>query len=264
MTDDSTQNIIQEHMRKLPEGVRSAIHASDWERKILTIGRRYGLHVDQLEVLQTELSLAVLGLSSREEFVKETMKEAHILSETMVKLVSDINTEIFEPIRVHLHENLEPEQNTISEIDNNADELRDGEIATLEKHGIELDTNEPRPLSQSEMFQKREYEKQETDLKTKNTDIEEKSFSQNSQETKRKRKLMVKSFSDLLEGGSDVLFQSQNEDPSSVKALEYTEQEGYTPEDVNHLGSYEPQNTQGFTSKKDVSYSVDPYREPVE
>ncbi len=262
MVNESLYNTIQEHMKKLPEGVRSAIHASDWERKILTIGRRYGLHVDQLEVLQTELSLAVLGLSSREEFVKETMKEAHIPSETMVKLVSDINTEIFEPIRVHLHENLEPEQNTISEIDDNADELHDEEKATLEKHGIELDTNEPRPLSQSEMFQKREYEKQETSSETKNTGVEEKSFSQNSQETKKKP--MVKSFSDLLEDDSNVSFQSQNEDSSSVKALEYTEQEGYTPEDVSHLGPYEPQNTQGSTSKKDVSYSVDPYREPVE
>jgi CRISPR/Cas system-associated exonuclease Cas4 (RecB family) len=227
------------------------------------------LHVDQLEILQTELSLAVLGLSSREEFVKDTMKEAHIPSETMVKLVSDINTEIFEPIRVYLHQNLKPEQNTLSETDtdDSADELHDSEKVTLQKHGIELDTNEPKPLSHSEIFQKKEHEKREVsaenEIETKSRNIKEKDFVQNSEETKKKP--VVKSFSNLLEDDSSVSFQSQDEDLSSVKAFEYTEQEGYIPQDVDHLGPYEPKSSaEEIQNTKDGVYATDPYREPVE
>jgi|GEM_PF-1557484 len=139
MINNSIQNTIDQHMKTLPSYVQSAIHSSDWERRILNIGRKYGLHVDQLEILQTELSLAVLGLSDRQEFVHEVMREARVNKETMDLIVGEINRDIFIPIRKALREaqeDFEAEQDRVE-----LDETEDSEptsLSGLEKNEEDL------------------------------------------------------------------------------------------------------------------------------
>ncbi len=144
MNNSPVQKTIDQHMKTLPEDVQEAIHGSSWERKILMIGRKYGLHVDQLEILQTELSLAVLGLTGRDEFARETMHEARIDKQTMDLMVVDINKEIFEPIRTHLRRSREAEaerRGTETEKETSSG-LVESEEATLKRHGVSFDFNE--------------------------------------------------------------------------------------------------------------------------
>lgn len=137
MNNQTIQNQIDDHMKTLPTDVQNAIKSSSWERKILTIGRKYGLHVDQLEVLQVELSLAVLGLTGRDEFVREVMSEAKISKETMNLIVEDINHEIFEPIRNYLHTTrINEEEREIS-----LSGLEKKEEETLSRHGVSFDVS---------------------------------------------------------------------------------------------------------------------------
>ncbi len=148
MNTQSTQNTIQEHMKTLPHDVQEAIHGSSWERKILDIGRRYGLHVDQLEVLQTELSLAVLGLVGRDEFVKETIHEGGISRQVMDLMILDINREIFEPIRNHLKQTRMREETleSVSE-QQTASGLHSYEEQELQKHGVSFNLDEEQTVS---------------------------------------------------------------------------------------------------------------------
>ena len=125
-------------MDTLPSYVQSAIHSSDWERKILNIGRKYGLHVDQLEILQTELSLAVLGLSDRQEFVHEVMKEARVNKETMDLMVGEINRDIFIPIREALRQAQEDfEKQQAREVAEESDD--ENEFQNPSRSGLEQD-----------------------------------------------------------------------------------------------------------------------------
>jgi hypothetical protein len=160
LQSQNLKNTIDEHMKSLPHDVQEAIHGSSWERKILEIGRKYGLHVDQLEILQTELSLAVLGLVGRDEFVRETMREAHIPKQTMELMVFDINRDIFEPIRDRLkqtrvREEVEDEIAEEAAETNNDDNnetvsgLYSHEEKELEKHGLSFDFKEETPVPQN-------------------------------------------------------------------------------------------------------------------
>lgn len=150
MTNESLKKTISDHMKTLPRDVQDAINASSWERKVLTIGRRHGLHVDQLEILQTELSLAVLGLADREEFVQETMREARIDRQSMEKIVKDINEEIFEKIRNYLKQTRQ--HNYEVERENNGfveeEKLQEYEEETLRRHGFSFNLDEEQVVPQ--------------------------------------------------------------------------------------------------------------------
>jgi len=140
MISQNIQTTIQEHMKRLPRTLQEAIHASSWERKILNIGRKHGLHVDQLEILQTELSLAVLGLIPRDEFVREVAREAEITKENMSKIIEDINSEIFAPIREYLKEHMEPVGAPSQEQTSETLDMK--ERATLKRHGVSFEDDE--------------------------------------------------------------------------------------------------------------------------
>lgn len=152
MTNNSLKDTIQNHMKNLPQDVQEAIHASSWERKILDIGRKYGLHVDQLEILQTELSLAVLGLTDRSEFVRETMREARIDKHVMETMVMDINREIFEPIREHLRQSRQYEYEVEREEAESTTGLERHEEETLKKHGVSFNLDEEQEIPAKQTF----------------------------------------------------------------------------------------------------------------
>lgn len=163
MISNSLKNTIDQHMKMLPHDVQEAIYGSSWERKILDIGRRYGLHVDQLEVLQTELSLAVLGLVGRDEFVKETVREGGISRQVMDLMILDINREIFEPIRNHLKQTRTREE-TLEAVsqENTTSGLLSHEEQELQKHGVSFNLNDEQETSSASLpFQTMELQKED-------------------------------------------------------------------------------------------------------
>lgn len=247
------KNTITEHMKTLPHNVQEAIHASSWERKILDIGRKYGLHVDQLEILQTELSLAVLGLSGRDEFVRETMHEARIDKQTMDRIVDDINREIFEPIRSHLRAATEREQ----QVQNRDEELetKTGLVAheeeTLRRHGVSFDMDEDQTPPQKEMVAPAETPKPETLILSKTL-----SKPLRVETNAPKPVSNTISFSDIIQ---------ESEESEEDVAEEPVKNPFEIQIDPNKLPSAQTEQNQGVVagSRKTFYEKGDPYREPI-
>lgn len=252
-------------MKTLPHDVQEAIHGSSWERKILDIGRRYGLHVDQLEVLQTELSLAVLGLVGRDEFVKETIREGEISRQIMDLMILDINREIFEPIRNHLKQTRTREETleSVSE-EQTASGLRSYEEQELQKHGVSFNLDEEqattvlRPVQTQEQkeFVKQEEQKPQSilskplTLKPQTNPNASVSFEQSIQTNIQPKKEVVvqEEVSDANpeQNQTEQVIQGANLDPRSLP------------------GSKTQKNQSAISDSRGTFYGgSDPYREPV-
>lgn len=96
------KQIIDERMLKLPPTLKEAIDSSDWERKIFDIGKKYSLHIDDLEYLETELSATIVGLSDRNEFAESLKTHLGLKDNVVEGIITDINNKIFEGIREKL------------------------------------------------------------------------------------------------------------------------------------------------------------------
>jgi len=265
MISRSLKNIIDQHMNSLPHDVQEAIHGSSWERKILDIGRRYGLHVDQLEILQTELSLAVLGLSDRQSFIREVTSEAHIPKETMFVMVEDINREIFEPIRDHLKKTRQKNYEVDRESEHNtASGLHEEEETLLQQHGLSFSLEEdekviaPAPLISSTVTEKQEDIVQENYPKP----ILEKPLVLN-------KDIPKTSLDNLLQNSTFIKNIHEDEDSSMEEgdtqnvSLEKKVIPGIDI-DLNTLPSAKTlENQKKIEAARNPIYEKDPYREPI-
>lgn len=120
--------ILEDQFSKLPPELRKAIADSAWEKKILAIGKRNGLHIDQLGVLQSELALAISGLIDFDEFFAEIQKRLSITSSVAQDVVDGANAEIFSVIRDRLKYYLE----------NKDDAMGHEEKSVLQNYGIDI------------------------------------------------------------------------------------------------------------------------------
>lgn len=264
MINNSLKNTIDQHMKNLPEDVQEAIHASSWERKILDIGRKYGLHVDQLEILQTELSLAVLGLTEREEFVQETMREARIDKHVMETMVMDINREIFEPIRERLRLSRQHEYEVEREETEPVTGLERHEEETLKKHGVSFDLNEEQEIPAKQIFVEPETIVQE----------EKKPILENPLRLQKNQigEKQTTSFDDIIKNQNIVSPEAQpvsenikTEPVATVSKVETPKNPFDVVLDPNKLPSATTEaNQQKITETRKPFYEKgDPYREPI-
>jgi len=255
MNTQNLKNTIDQHMKTLPHDVQEAIHGSSWERKILDIGRRYGLHVDQLEVLQTELSLAVLGLVSRDEFVKETMREASITRQIMDLMILDINREIFEPIRNHLKQTRTREE-TLENVNESrtVSGLHSREEDELRKHGVSLDLEEEQMIPEKPQF----VSSQEKIEETTNQPILSSPLSIKKQNTPKPTTTV--SFQDILKN-------TEQKEPLPVIQKEEVQKQNIVGSDINlaDLPSAKTEIAQNkiTESRTPIYQGTDPYREPI-
>jgi hypothetical protein len=270
MTDNNLKNTIDQHMKSLPDDVQEAIHGSSWERKILTIGRKYGLHVDQLEILQTELSLAVLGLTGRDEFVRETMHEARIDKQTMDLMILDINREIFEPIRNHLRKSREAVMERVdAETEKETSSgLHSDEEETLRRHGVSFDFDEEQVEQKALPVQVEKQEIVEAPVNTPQKTLTQPLV------LKQKPGLNTNatSFEDLFPDTvniDDLL--AEDESPNQVTPINTSREDKVTPsipgDTIDHsqhpVAKTEVHQEMINQSKTPIYTKGDPYREPI-
>lgn len=98
MEQDAVQK-IQQRIAELPEDVRAAIQSNDLHQKVLAIGGKHQLHIDQVGELEDEVMLAMLGFSPLETLGKRLSDALHIAPDAGERLAADINTELFGSIR---------------------------------------------------------------------------------------------------------------------------------------------------------------------
>jgi hypothetical protein len=97
--DDNTTKIIKERFDSLPESIQEVILSSNYEETLLEIGKQYNLRVDQLDILERETTLVMMGLTPTKNFETELIRELHLDNLRGSQIVKDINEKVFLKIR---------------------------------------------------------------------------------------------------------------------------------------------------------------------
>jgi hypothetical protein len=98
---------IQERFLALPKPVQEAITSADLTKHLQTLANTHKLHVDQWQKLENQVLFSILGMHDISSFPKEIQDTLGIPAEDAAKLATDINAEIFEPIRKELERELD-------------------------------------------------------------------------------------------------------------------------------------------------------------
>lgn len=95
---------------KLPEEIKRLLGSSEITDKIINIGKKYNLHLDEQSNLNEEMSLVLYGLEKTENFNSNLRRNIN-LSEDLANLITyDLNQQIFSKIREELKNSSSPKQ----------------------------------------------------------------------------------------------------------------------------------------------------------
>jgi len=90
-----TNTEIQQHITELPDNVRRAVMGFNWADEITTIGREFGLHMDQIGALQYETMMIILGLSPSASYSNALVHALEIDKNTAEEIVMSANAHVF-------------------------------------------------------------------------------------------------------------------------------------------------------------------------
>src|SRR3990167_11362864 len=97
--DENIKKIIKEKFDALPEGIQEIILSSNYEETLLIVGKQYQLNIEQLDILQRETTLVMMGLTPTKDFATELARELKIDAVKASQIVKDLNEKIFLKIR---------------------------------------------------------------------------------------------------------------------------------------------------------------------
>jgi hypothetical protein len=101
---------FEERLKQLPKVVQDAITSADVQKRLRELSDKHKLHLDQWELLENEVKLALLGFEPAEDLEKNIEKEVGVSAEIAGALAEDISTIVFEPIREELERSLDNPQ----------------------------------------------------------------------------------------------------------------------------------------------------------
>lgn len=90
---------IEARIQELPKDVQAAIMSNDFEAQVAEIGQKNRLHVDQIGELGDEVLLVMLGFMPADGFAEHIQKNLHLYSEQAAAIETQVNDQIFLPIR---------------------------------------------------------------------------------------------------------------------------------------------------------------------
>ncbi len=97
-----TDKAFAERLALLPPVVQQAIQSADLEKHLRALADSHKLHIDQWELLENEVKLALLGFEDAEKLPENLRDVVGVDTQTADELATAINDEIFEPIREEL------------------------------------------------------------------------------------------------------------------------------------------------------------------
>lgn len=100
------QKRFDERLKQLPPAVQRVITAADIAKNLRTLSQKHQLHLDQWELLENEVRLALYGFQPVEKLEENIKNEVGISAEVAADLVDDIATVIFEPVREAMEQEL--------------------------------------------------------------------------------------------------------------------------------------------------------------
>lgn len=140
---ETNQKLIEERVAMLPPYIRTALGNINWGPEILNIGKKFGLHVDEMGTLQTETVLVLVGLVHPNEYPANLRQELHVPQEKIDGIVKDVNEKILKTIRQSLIDFIEHES-TQENVGEHQEEVQgwakeSNQQNIFQKTGIELE-----------------------------------------------------------------------------------------------------------------------------
>lgn len=135
---------------KLPGNLKEVIQNSNYQSELYKISEIYKLNVTQMGNLDIATTDLLIGATSPEDFPKIIQKNIGLSEEDSKKMVADINSKVFIPIREKLKEGSGREA---------AQDLPQEDDIELKSHGIEIireDKPQPVETSPSKMIEGKE------------------------------------------------------------------------------------------------------------
>ena len=105
MTNELKQT-MEEEMAKLPKEIQGAIRAHDWAKISEEIGKKYLLDESEVNNLQVETLLVLVGIEDGEYFVQNIENEVGTSKTEAEKMAEEMNEKIFTPIYEKSTENI--------------------------------------------------------------------------------------------------------------------------------------------------------------
>lgn len=100
--NDKLRQSFEEQLVYLPEINQQALKSFDWATELLAIGKNYGLHIDQLEDLQVETMLVLVGLVQAGDYQNELITRLAISPSEANRIIEQVNDRIFQPIHDYI------------------------------------------------------------------------------------------------------------------------------------------------------------------
>jgi hypothetical protein len=150
-----TNTEIQQHIAELPDSVRTAVTTFDWANEILSIGKKFGLHMDQIGDLQYETIMVILGLSPSTAYSNALVHALRIDKNVADEIVIATNAHIFLELQ---NRAFGPKDDSASTRDDDYLEPIDyndlhGPMSREGIHLLDEDTSKPRTNLQDEIDQ---------------------------------------------------------------------------------------------------------------
>lgn len=123
--DVDVEKAFAERLALLPPVVQQAIQSADLEKHLRALADGHKLHIDQWELLENEVKLALLGFEDAEKLPENLESVVGVDHETAGSLAQAINDEVFEPIRQELERAL------------THPEAKDAQVSDMEKARLE-------------------------------------------------------------------------------------------------------------------------------
>lgn len=105
-TDQNFEQKFAERLALLPQAVRDAIEKADVEKRLRALADSRQLHIDQWELLENEVKLALLGFEDVANLPKNLEEVVGLDAGSAGALARDVSGAIFEPIREELEREL--------------------------------------------------------------------------------------------------------------------------------------------------------------
>lgn len=98
---------IEEEMVNLPKELQEVIKSFDWGKATEEIGKKHLLDESEVNDLQTETGLVLIGLTSADSYASNVESNVGLSKEEAEKIAAEVDIKIFGPIYKKLSENME-------------------------------------------------------------------------------------------------------------------------------------------------------------
>jgi hypothetical protein len=107
MDKEQLQQKIAEYFVKLPKEAQDVFSSMNWMQTLVNIDTKYGLNENQIELLGTETTLVLLGITHIEEFQKNIETQLGLPEDIIKKIYGEIDESILKTIKNQLIDTFE-------------------------------------------------------------------------------------------------------------------------------------------------------------